>query len=197
MSCFVSVETKIFFNRRKFFKFSFEDHLSSSLSCFATIIVLKQFIFKRITRTINGRINEMVVGDSSKGKEKTGARTVQNGVTLLNFFRFFLRNVQRNVSENCTTTTTAACARTCRGNKVKVLNQHLRTVAQHFPTPRGKSLRFFFSFFIVTTITNPAITNRKIKISRENDTTNLNYDDTPWREELARRKFRVIIRIAA
>lgn len=71
----------------------------------------------------------MVVGDSSKGKEKTGARTVQNGVTLLNFFRFFLRNVQRNVSENCTTTTTAACARTCRGNKVKVLNQHLRTVA--------------------------------------------------------------------
>lgn len=79
MSCFVSVETKIFFNRRKFFKFSFEDHLSSSLSCFATIIILKQFIFKRITRTINGRINEMVVGDSSKGKEKTGARTCKMG----------------------------------------------------------------------------------------------------------------------
>lgn len=83
------------------------------------------------------RINEMVVGSDSS-KKKTGGPHVQNGVTLLNFFRFFPR---RNVSENCTA---AACTRTCRGNKVKVLNQRL--VAWHFATIRGK-LRFFFSLF--------------------------------------------------
>lgn len=53
-----------FFNRRKFFKLV----RGSPLPDFATIIVLKQFIFKRITWTVNERINEMVVGDSSKEK---------------------------------------------------------------------------------------------------------------------------------
>lgn len=83
------------------------------------------------------RTNEMVVA-IREGKEKIGGTHVRNGVTLLNFFRFFPR---RNVSENCTT---AACARTCRGNKVKVLNQ--RSVAWRFATIRGK-LSSFFSFF--------------------------------------------------
>lgn len=58
------VETKIFLIDESFSN-SYEDHRALD---FATIIVLKQFIFKRITWTINERINEMVVGDSSKEK---------------------------------------------------------------------------------------------------------------------------------
>lgn len=59
----------------------------------------------------------MVSASFERVRKKSVARTCEMERRLLNFFRFFPR---RNVSENCTT---AACARTCRGNKVKAPNQ--------------------------------------------------------------------------
>lgn len=131
-----------FFNRR-LFQTRFEE--SIAFSSFLSQTIVYHVIFACppsvfLNYENHGqmeRTNEMVVA-IREGKEKIGGTHVRNGVTLLNFFRFFPR---RNVSENCTT---AACARTCRGNKVKVLNQ--RSVAWRFATIRGK-LSSFFSFF--------------------------------------------------